>query len=64
MAAAADPAKTAPLRDRSARVAFNAFAITRPIYLFRVCDVDCAPQHAPTENPTNKRRFQDNGLPI
>ena len=35
MAAAADPAKTAPFRDRFARVAFNAFAITRPIYVFQ-----------------------------
>jgi hypothetical protein len=35
MAAAADPAKTAPFRDRFARVAFNAFAITRPIYGFQ-----------------------------
>lgn len=33
MAAAADPAKTAPFRDRFATVAFNAFAITRPIYV-------------------------------
>jgi hypothetical protein len=36
MAAAADPAKTATLRDRFATVAFNAFAITRSIYVFRV----------------------------
>jgi hypothetical protein len=36
MAAAADPAKTAPFRDRFATAAFNAFAITRPIYVFRV----------------------------
>jgi hypothetical protein len=35
MAAAADPAKTAPFRDRFARVAFNAFAITRPIHGFQ-----------------------------
>jgi len=46
MAAAADPAKTAPFRDRFARVAFNAFAITRPIYVFRVrgglCAATCA----------------------
>jgi hypothetical protein len=31
MAAAADPAKTAPFRDRFARVAFSAFVITGPI---------------------------------
>ena len=35
MAAAADPAKTAPFRGRFARVAFNAFAITRQIYVFQ-----------------------------
>ena len=35
MAAATDPAKTAPFRDRFAKVAFNAFAITRPIYDFQ-----------------------------
>jgi hypothetical protein len=35
MAAAADPAKTARFRDRFARVAFNVFAITRPIYVFQ-----------------------------
>jgi hypothetical protein len=64
MAAAADPAKTAPFRDRFARVAFNAFAITRPIYRFSGCEVDCAPQHAPSENPADQRRFQDGGFPI
>jgi hypothetical protein len=31
MAAAAEPAKTAPLPDRFASVAFNDFLITRPI---------------------------------
>jgi len=65
MAAAADPAKTAPFRDRFARVAFNAFAITRPIYVFfqggrwilrrNMCLVRTLPI---------KRRFQDGGLPI
>ena len=35
-ATAADPAKTAPFRDRFARLAFNAFAIKRPIYVFRM----------------------------
>src|SRR5580704_19661869 len=64
MAAAADPAKTAPFRDRFARGAFNAFAITRPIYRFSGCEVDCAPQHAPSENPADQRRFQDGGFPI
>jgi len=65
MAAAADPAKTAPFRDRFARVAFNAFAITRPIYVFfSGCEVDFAPQHAPSENPADQRRFQDGGFPI
>jgi hypothetical protein len=47
MAAAADPAKTAPFRDFFARVAFNAFAITRPIHGFQAARADCAPQHAP-----------------
>jgi hypothetical protein len=45
MAAATDPAKTAPFRDRFAKVAFNAFAITRPIYDFqgagRLCAATC-----------------------
>jgi hypothetical protein len=36
--AAADPAKTIPFRDRFAKVAFNAFAITRPIYDFQGCE--------------------------
>jgi hypothetical protein len=58
MAAATDPAKTAPFRDRFAKVAFNAFAITRPIYDFRVRD-DCAPQHASRENPADQQRFRD-----
>jgi hypothetical protein len=63
MAAAADPAKTAPFRDRFATIAFNAFAITRPIYVSG-CEADCAPQHAPSANPANQRRFQDAGFPI
>jgi len=45
MAAATDPTKTAPFRDRFAKVAFNAFAITRPIYDFqdagRLCAATC-----------------------
>jgi hypothetical protein len=36
IAATADPAKTAPFRDRFATGAFNAFAITHPIYVLRV----------------------------
>ena len=32
--------------------------------MFSGCEADCAPQYAPSENPANQRRFQDDGLPI
>jgi hypothetical protein len=63
MAATADPAKTATFRDRFARVAVDAFIITRPIYVSG-CEADCAPQRAPSENPSNQRRIRDGGFPI
>jgi hypothetical protein len=44
--ATADPAKTIPLRDRFAKVAFNAFSITSPIYDFQDAGRLCAATRA------------------
>ena len=64
MAAATDPAKTAPFRDRFARVAVNAFAITRPIYVFQGARWIVRRNMRLVRTLPHQRRFQDGGFPI